>query len=72
MKPNGRYKPLDRKRSTKPAGAELWHVWAVPIPRRSITGALVWGRVWRRRDGDRWLYASMDTPKPLLALLQDN
>ena len=54
-------RPLDDYRSTKPAGAEFWHVWTVHLPRRSITGTLIWGRVWRRHDGYRWLYAHMDT-----------
>ncbi len=40
----------------KSKGAELWHVWTVTIPRRSITGRLVSGRVWRRYDGRRWQY----------------
>ncbi len=40
----------------KTKGAELWHVWYVTIPRRSITGRLVRGRVWRRYDGRRWQY----------------
>ena len=40
----------------KPAGAEFWHIWTVIIPRLSITGSLVWGRVWRRHDGRRWEY----------------
>jgi hypothetical protein len=34
----------------------VWHVWTITIPRRSITGRLVWGTVWRRRDGGRWIY----------------
>ena len=42
--------------SSKPAGAEFWHLWTVIIPRRSITGRLVRGRVWRRHDGRRWQY----------------
>jgi hypothetical protein len=36
--------------------AEVWHVWTVAIPRRSITGRLVWGTVLRRRDDGRWIY----------------
>jgi hypothetical protein len=51
--------------SSKPASAEAWHVWTVIIPRRSITGRLVFGQVlsfdkfrtgrncrpiWRERD----------------------
>jgi hypothetical protein len=42
--------------SSKPAGAEFWHPWTVIIPRRSIAGRLVRGRVWRRHDGRRWRY----------------
>ncbi len=52
--------------SAQPAGAEFWHVWTVRIPRRSIAGGFVWGRVWRRHDGDRWVYAELDTPKAKL------
>ena len=33
-----------------------WHVWTVTFPTRSITGRLLWGTVWRRRDQGRWLY----------------
>ena len=33
-----------------------WHVWTVTVPRRSITGRLVWGTVWRRNDNGRWIY----------------
>jgi hypothetical protein len=35
---------------------QLWHVWIVTIPRRSIAGGLVWGTVLRRLDGKRWIY----------------
>jgi hypothetical protein len=38
------------------AWAEVWHLWTVIIPRRSITGRLLWGRVWRRHDGRHWIY----------------
>jgi len=60
-------KRLDDEHSAKPAGAEYWHIWTVRIPRRSIAGRLVWGRVWRRHDGYRWVYAHLDTPKSDLA-----
>jgi hypothetical protein len=33
-----------------------WHMWTVFIPRRSITGRLVHGQVWRRHDGRKWIY----------------
>ena len=33
-----------------------WHVWTVMLPRRSITGRLLRGTVWRRRDQGRWRY----------------
>jgi hypothetical protein len=40
----------------RPAWAEVWHLWTVFMPRRSITGRLVNGRVWRRHDGRKWIY----------------
>ena len=49
-------KQLDETHSTKPAGAEFWHLWTVWVPRRSITGKLLTGRVWRRHDGHHWIY----------------
>jgi hypothetical protein len=42
--------------TAKPAWAEVWHLWTVIIPRRSITGRLVFGQVWRRHDGRHWIY----------------
>jgi hypothetical protein len=39
-----------------PATTTAWHLCTVIIPRRTITGRLVRGRVWRRHDGRRWLY----------------
>jgi hypothetical protein len=33
-----------------------WHLWTVIMPRRTITGRLVRGQVWRRHDGRHWLY----------------
>jgi hypothetical protein len=41
---------------TKPAWAAVWHLRKVIFPRRSITGRLISGRVWRRHDGRRWIY----------------
>ena len=35
---------------------EVWHLWTIIVPRRSITGHLLWGTVWRRRDDGRWIY----------------
>ncbi len=40
----------------QPAWADAWHLWTVILPRRSITGRLVHGTVWRRHDGRRWIY----------------
>jgi hypothetical protein len=40
----------------KAAGVQFWHLWTVIFPRRTITGRLVRGRVWRRHDGRRWQY----------------
>jgi hypothetical protein len=42
--------------NSKPAWATVRHLWTVIIPRRSIMGRLVYGRVWRRHDGRRWIY----------------
>jgi hypothetical protein len=42
--------------SAKPAWAQTWHLWTVIMPRRSITGRLVFGKVWRRHDGRHWIY----------------
>jgi hypothetical protein len=41
------------RRQAKPT---TWHLRQVIMPRRSITGRLVRGQVWRRHDGRRWLY----------------
>ena len=35
---------------------DAWHLWRIIIPRRSITGRLVWGTVWRRYRAGRWVY----------------
>jgi hypothetical protein len=35
---------------------EVWHLQTVIIPRRSITGRLLWGTVLRRRKDGRWIY----------------
>src|ERR1700684_3648235 len=40
----------------QPARGEAWHLWTVFVPRRSITGRLVYGQVWRRHDGRHWKY----------------
>jgi len=47
------------ERSPQPAGAEFWHLWTVIIPRLSITGGFVCGRVWRPHDGRRWKYRAI-------------
>jgi hypothetical protein len=39
-----------------PQWAAAWHLWTVLIPRRTITGRLVRGKVWRRHNGRRWTY----------------
>jgi hypothetical protein len=38
------------------AWTDSWHLWKVIFPRQSITGRLVWGTVWRRSGGRRWIY----------------
>ena len=40
----------------RPINYAVWHLWRVAIPRRSITGRVVWGTVWRRWDEHRWIY----------------
>jgi hypothetical protein len=40
----------------RPPYEEVWHLWMIIIPRRSITDRLVWGTVLRRRDDGRWIY----------------
>jgi hypothetical protein len=47
---------VNRPPEPRTAWAEVWHLWTVIIPRRSITGRLVYGRVWRRHDGRHWIY----------------
>jgi hypothetical protein len=42
--------------ASRPARIDAWHLWTVIIPRRSISGRLVWGTVWRRSSGRRWAY----------------
>lgn len=40
----------------RPNWTEIWHLWTVIVPRRSINGQLVCGKVWRRHDGRDWIY----------------
>jgi hypothetical protein len=40
----------------RPAWMQAWYLWTVLLPRRSITGRLVFGQVWRRHDGRHWRY----------------
>jgi hypothetical protein len=50
--------PSNTKTTSKviPAWARLWHLWRIFLPRRSITGRLLYGRVLRRYDGRGWIY----------------
>jgi hypothetical protein len=43
----------------RPSWSAVWHIWTITIPRRSINGSLVWGRVWRRHDGRSWIYKTI-------------
>jgi hypothetical protein len=45
-----------KTRSPQSGWAEIWHLWTVIVPRRAIDGQLVYGKVWRRHDGRRWIY----------------
>jgi hypothetical protein len=40
----------------RPAAINAWHLCTVIIPRRTITGRLARGQVWRRHDGRHWVY----------------
>jgi hypothetical protein len=40
----------------RPPFEEVWHLWTIIVPRRSITGRFLWGTVLRRRDDGRWIY----------------
>jgi hypothetical protein len=45
--------------NAQPAWAEAWHLSTVFFPRRSVTGRLVYGRVWRRHNGRHWTYKKL-------------
>ena len=47
---------IDRSLQPRAAWVEVWHLWTVIIPRRSITGRIVHGKVWRRHNGRHWIY----------------
>ena len=40
----------------RPSYVEAWHLRTVIIPRRSITGRLLWGTVLRRWNNSGWIY----------------
>jgi hypothetical protein len=40
----------------QPSSSTVWHLWTAFIPRRSITGKLLYGLVLRRHNGRRWIY----------------
>jgi hypothetical protein len=44
------------KPASKPAWMKVWHLWTVILPRGSITGRLLFGKVWRRHNGRHWIY----------------
>jgi hypothetical protein len=52
----GRHDHVDLSPQPRAAWAEIWHLWTIIIPRRSISGRLLYGRVWRRYDGRHWIY----------------
>jgi hypothetical protein len=65
MQPEMTAQSRDRSRvlrwTGKPAWAEVWHLWTVVVPRRTITGRLVLGKVWRRRDGRHWITRNLSS-----------
>jgi hypothetical protein len=46
--------------STPRTRGESWHLHRIILPRRSITGKLLYGIVWRRRDRKRWIYKRVE------------
>jgi hypothetical protein len=48
-----------RLAQSKTSAMGFWHIWTVVIPRLSVSGEIVRGRVWRRRDGRRWQYRAI-------------
>ncbi len=46
----------DKTLDPRTSWAEVWHLWTVIVPRRSINGQLVVGKVWRRHAGRQWIY----------------
>jgi hypothetical protein len=56
MKANGFDRTLSGGTAPPQTWQQAWHLWRVWLPRRSITGRLVWGIVWRRAQGRRWIY----------------
>jgi hypothetical protein len=50
------YNGIGHSLQPEPTSTDVWHLWKVIFPRRSITGRLVYGKVWRRHDGRRWIY----------------
>jgi hypothetical protein len=49
---------------TTPGWTGFWHLWWVAVPRRSMTGRLVRGHVWRRHDGRKWTYMKVRSAYP--------
>jgi hypothetical protein len=49
---------------TTPGWTGFWHLWWVAVPRRSMTGRLVHGHVWRRHDGRKWTYMKIRSAYP--------
>jgi hypothetical protein len=49
---------------TTPGWTGFWHLWWVAVPRRSMTGRLVRGHVWRRHDGRKWTYMKIRSADP--------
>ena len=52
----GNHDYVDLSPQPRAAWAEVWHLWRIIIPRRSISGRLLYGKVWRRHDGRHWIY----------------
>jgi hypothetical protein len=64
MRPSALRNDEDEAADPQPQWAHVWHIWTLFLPRKSIDGSLIWGRVWRRHDGYQWIYKRiMDAEK---------
>ena len=56
--------------SPRPAWVEAWHLWTVFSSALFYKAELVYGRVWRRRDGRHWKYKKFTSFAPIASLIR--